>query len=327
VGAFGEYQVVVPPATSTTPNCPSPGQQVTFTLGGLAAAERLTFEPARSRTLDLNAQPAGHNVSGTVTVGGERAANAPIQAFIGQTVCGATTSDVQGRFNITVAAAVQQTGCGAGDTLITFNVGSQRASQSVPFQGGGNTAGINLSVATLTCVYADQSPPDRVTTSESRPIISVNVTCTTPPGAVSMSLDTASVTPVVSGSGNTRSVRYTPPAPLSMGFHIVTVAIAAADPTTWTFSVGQTVSVGEWFDRPPSAQGGVRACPPAKEWRLLYWNGPSDVPIAIASLSCPEAEVFWLNRQGKWYGFAKALPNASDAWNAITGEANFMRGQ
>jgi hypothetical protein len=326
VGGLGEYQVVVPPATEQTPNCPSPGQQITFTLNGLATRERIPFEPARSVTLDLNAQPASHTVSGVALVAGQLATSVPVQAFVGQTLCGSTESSDQGRFSLTITAAVQQTGCGMDGSLVIFNIGGQRASQSVSFESGGNTQGLILSAAPLTCVYSDRSPPEGAVTSETTPRISINVTCVSPPGAISMSLDTAPVTPVVSGSGNTRTITYAVPAPLSPGEHVVTVSVAAAEAATWTFSVGQTVSVGEWVDRPPSTQGSARTCPPPGEWRLLYWKGPGDVPIETAALSCVEAEVFWLSRQGRWFGYSKGAPNASDRWTTTVGEATFIRG-
>lgn len=327
VGTDGRYELIVPPLTANTPNCPATGQTLTFRVGAAMAAQTVPFEPARSRSLDLTAAPPGHTVSGTAVVSGQPAASTPVQAFVGQTLCGETTTDMQGRFTLTVAPVSQQPGCGTNGAMIIFTIGGQRASQSLTFQSGGTTLGFNLSTSAVVCLFREQSPPDGSLIAETRPLLSITIACPTTPGAVTMMLDGTPVPPVVAGSGNIRTATYQPLSPLATGLHTVAVAVAAAGQVSWTFTIGQALPQGLWLDRPPASPGAMQSCPPPGQWRLLYWSGSSDVPISSAAQACPDAVLFWLNRQGRWFGFAKASPDASDLWYSLHGEAVLVRGR
>lgn len=85
-----------------------------------------------------------------------------------------------------------------------------------------------------------------------------------------------------------------------------------------------TARPAQWLDRPPTTAGAVQTCPTLGQWLLLYWGG--DTPIATAAAACPNADRFWVSRQGQWFGFAPGAPGASDTWDVVHGEAHFVRG-
>lgn len=326
-GEDGRFEIVVPPQSPATAACPTPGQTLTFRIDGAAAAPTLPFEPARRRTVDLTAVPVGHTITGTALAGGQPAADAPVEAFIDRTTCGQAMTDAQGRFSLIVLSAHQQPDCGVNGALITFTVGGQRATQSLEFQMSGITTGLSLTVVALQCQFSNLLPLDGSSTSESRPVISAAITCQTPPSVTTMALDGIAVTPTITVSGIVQSITYQPPEPLAVGQHTVTLAVAADGRTSWSFSVSEPPAIGMWLDRPPANPGAVRVCPPAGQWRLFYWSGPPEAPISVAAEVCPEATIFWIYRQGRWLGYAKLSPQASDFWYSLHGEAHFLRGR
>lgn len=88
-----------------------------------------------------------------------------------------------------------------------------------------------------------------------------------------------------------------------------------------------TVETGAWLDRPPVTPGAARICPQTGQFLLLYFDGPADVPIATAANACTTADVFWVNREGRWLGFAKGAADSSDTWRLMWGEAHWVHGQ
>jgi hypothetical protein len=83
---------------------------------------------------------------------------------------------------------------------------------------------------------------------------------------------------------------------------------------------------GRWLSAPPAGAGARESCPEARQWLLLYWGGPNNTAIAAAAEACPNADNLWVSREGRWLGYSKAAPAASENWNVIAGEAHFIRG-
>ena len=83
---------------------------------------------------------------------------------------------------------------------------------------------------------------------------------------------------------------------------------------------------GQWLDRPPGGADGTPSCPAAEQWLLVYWGGAEQAFIATAANACPNANLYWSNRGGRWFGFARAAPAASDDWEILAGEAAFVHG-
>lgn len=81
-----------------------------------------------------------------------------------------------------------------------------------------------------------------------------------------------------------------------------------------------------WLSAPPGSLGATGKCPDAGRWLLLYWGGPP-TPIVSAATTCPEADSFWSNQQGRWLGFSTTSPQASDTWMVQAGEAGFVHGR
>jgi hypothetical protein len=113
--------------------------------------------------------------------------------------------------------------------------------------------------------------------------------------------------------------------------------IPSATPTvTPTFIVGATITptvtatattvplTPRWLGGPPPS--GPQQCPDPKNWLLLYWGG-NTTPIASSANACPTADLFWVNRTGRWMGFARVAVSASDSWESLPGEAHFAHGQ
>jgi micrococcal nuclease len=65
--------------------------------------------------------------------------------------------------------------------------------------------------------------------------------------------------------------------------------------------------------------------PDTGQWLLLHWRGTPG-PIAVQASACGSADSLWVNRSGRWLGFAKTAPAASDTWDLVTVEAHFVRG-
>lgn len=91
-----------------------------------------------------------------------------------------------------------------------------------------------------------------------------------------------------------------------------------------TVQVTPTPTVAQWTVQPPVSPGALRACPDPGQWLLLYWGGANGVPIAMAADTCTNADLYWVNRDGRWMGFAKAARGASDTWDVLHGEAHFV---
>ena len=104
-----------------------------------------------------------------------------------------------------------------------------------------------------------------------------------------------------------------------LSFGPAAIASPVAQPTP-------TPTVGQWLDRPPGGSASA-TCPASGQWLLLYWGGSEGTPIAMAADACANAEFYWVSREGRWQGFAKSVPAASDEWNVLTGEAHFIRGR
>lgn len=119
-----------------------------------------------------------------------------------------------------------------------------------------------------------------------------------------------------------------PPHTFTIGLATPTATPTATATPTVTPTVTPTPSPGQdrWFDRPPAGPGAMATCPSAGQWLLLYWGGTEGLPIATAATACPAADIFWVSRQGRWLGFAKTRPEASDTWNVLRGEAHFVHG-
>jgi hypothetical protein len=84
---------------------------------------------------------------------------------------------------------------------------------------------------------------------------------------------------------------------------------------------------GVWLDLPPAIATARFSCPAGGAWSLLYWNGPNDTSISVGSLACTSGDRFWVFRSGRWLGYSPSFAAASDSWNALTGEAHFVRGR
>jgi hypothetical protein len=80
-----------------------------------------------------------------------------------------------------------------------------------------------------------------------------------------------------------------------------------------------------WHDRPPTTPRTTSICPESGLWLLLYWGSGMERPIADAAGACPDADRFWVSREGRWLGFTPAVPLASDDWTVTYGEAHFVR--
>lgn len=89
--------------------------------------------------------------------------------------------------------------------------------------------------------------------------------------------------------------------------------------------VSPVPGAGRWLDRPPASPGATETCPAPGQWLLLYWGG--DTAIALAAVACPNADLFWASREGRWFGYAIAAPAASDTWEVLRGEAHFVHGR
>lgn len=83
----------------------------------------------------------------------------------------------------------------------------------------------------------------------------------------------------------------------------------------------------QWLDRPPGTAAVTLVCPGSGQWLLLYWGSGDTVPIATAAAICANADRYWTNREGRWLGFSKDTPSASDVWNVTWGEAHFVHGR
>jgi hypothetical protein len=104
-----------------------------------------------------------------------------------------------------------------------------------------------------------------------------------------------------------------------------------APPATATASPSASPPSGSdfppaWQSSPPRGPKAASDCPVSGQWLLLYW-GSSPVRIAAAATPCRDADRFWANREGRWYGFAPASPEASDDWVVSFGEALFVHGR
>jgi plastocyanin len=102
-------------------------------------------------------------------------------------------------------------------------------------------------------------------------------------------------------------------------------AITAPPPPTAT-TVAQP-GTGQWVDRPPAASGAAASCPTGGQWLLIYWSGSDNSAIATSAAVCNAADLYWVSREGRWLGFSKNAPAASDTWNVLNGEAHFVHGQ
>jgi hypothetical protein len=88
---------------------------------------------------------------------------------------------------------------------------------------------------------------------------------------------------------------------------------------------GGSGATGRWIDRPPTSAGATQSCPTSGQWTLFYWDGPTTA-IANAAAACANTDRFWVNRSGQWLAFAPEQPQASDAWDVVSGEATFGHG-
>jgi CSLREA domain-containing protein len=82
-----------------------------------------------------------------------------------------------------------------------------------------------------------------------------------------------------------------------------------------------------WADRPPAAGSTGGACPQPRQWLLVYWAGSDGTTIASAVSGCPSSDAAWVNREGRWLGYAPAAPQGSDTWTLNHGEAHFLHGK
>jgi hypothetical protein len=111
-------------------------------------------------------------------------------------------------------------------------------------------------------------------------------------------------------------------------------------------------SRGQWLNRPPLGPDAAPACPSSGQWLQLYWGGDDGTPIAAAANGCttitlltfppqyvcgdgsraseagrcPEADLYWVYRGGRWLGFSQGSPDVSDTWTVLRGEAHFLHG-
>jgi hypothetical protein len=107
---------------------------------------------------------------------------------------------------------------------------------------------------------------------------------------------------------------------------VASIASATASPTS-TVAAVSTPQTFTWLDRPPIGASSTPSCPISGQWFLVYASGPDGTQISNAASACPNSDIFWASRSGKWYGYAKASAAASDTWNVGIGEAHFIRGQ
>jgi hypothetical protein len=111
--------------------------------------------------------------------------------------------------------------------------------------------------------------------------------------------------------------------PIASATGTVSATASATATSTATASSTAQTPVGQWLSSPPPY--GQPQCPAASQWLLLYWAGAT-ASIATSASACPNTDLFWVNRSGRWLGFAKAAPGASDTWESLTGEAHFAHG-
>jgi predicted secreted protein len=93
-----------------------------------------------------------------------------------------------------------------------------------------------------------------------------------------------------------------------------------------SFTIGGSGTTGRWVDRPPTSAGATASCPSERQWSLVYWDGGTTA-ISTAAGACEDADGFWVNRSGRWLGFSKDSPAASDIWQTVLGEAHFAHGK
>jgi hypothetical protein len=137
-----------------------------------------------------------------------------------------------------------------------------------------------------------------------------------------------------------------------VGFSVVT-PLSTVTPTATTTPTPAPPSRNQWLSRPPSGSDATPTCPSSGLWQLLYWGGADSTPIAGASEGCTtitllslppqyvcgdgtrateasrcsEADLYWVNRSGRWLGYSKITPDVSDTWSVARGEAHFLHGK
>ena len=107
---------------------------VAVTMLMVALATAIHVMPAAAQ-FGPTAPPA--RVFGNVSVAGRPASGATVIALIGTTVCGATTTTVDGSYQDDVRSAATQAGCGVDGAIVSFTVDGRTAPESVIYQAGG----------------------------------------------------------------------------------------------------------------------------------------------------------------------------------------------
>lgn len=125
-------------------------------LGGLLATGASTAygqEPTPTSTPAIIAEPS--DFGGSVTINGETAPDGtPIEALVGDVVCGTTTTS-RGRYDVRINAGYGigtdvQEGCGSNGVAVLFRTGELTASQQGQFLGGvGQTLDLTFGTSAL----------------------------------------------------------------------------------------------------------------------------------------------------------------------------------
>jgi hypothetical protein len=174
-----------------------------------------------------------------------------------------------------------------------------------------------------TCTFGPSRPLTEATIYDRQPQITISATC---PGSISRVegyIDGQGVPLEQTGLGTTQvSLRMRPAAPLNLGVHVAQFLVDGS-----LFSWGFTVESAEgkvWSSTPTGTEA---TCPQAtRSWQLLYWGGSGLTSIDAAASLCPNVDLIWLNRGGRWLGYAAGREETSDMWIILDrGEAHFLR--
>jgi hypothetical protein len=153
-------------------------------------------------SLSVSAQPLPPNrFFGRVTANGQAAAGATINALVGTTTCGSSTTDGSGSYRLDVLSSGERPGCGTDGATVIFNVGGQRASQTATWRQGEFTSlDLNASPAPATATPAASATATSVAPTAT-PSVVVPGTATVTRTATPVASPPANVVVPQTGSG------------------------------------------------------------------------------------------------------------------------------
>lgn len=178
------------------------------------------------------------------------------------------------------------------------------------------------------CTFGPSRPLTEATIFDRQPRVSISALCPLPITQVAAVLDGRPVPVEHTGLNQTRiTVSFRPAEPLPLGIHIVNIRVEGSV-FSWGFTVADP-SGSRWLTLFPGSPGAQAACPrTGREWVFLYWDGEPLTSIDAAASLCPNADRFWVNRDGRWLGYAPDREEVSEHWVILNrGEAHFLRGR